>query len=89
MNISEDDYSVVFTANQSYAFRLLAYAYPFQATNRLHTVYNYQNEAVEAMAESSKAHDRVLSAQFSWPNLKVNSRKLRKMVVSKGAGSSK
>nr|GMD32982.1 molybdenum cofactor sulfurase-like [Ipomoea batatas] len=87
MNISEDDYSVVFTANQSYAFRLLAYAYPFQATNSLHTVYNYQNEAVEAMAESSKA--RVLSAEFSWPNLKVNSRKLRKMVVSKGAGSSK
>nr|GMD99915.1 molybdenum cofactor sulfurase-like [Ipomoea batatas] len=85
MNLSEDDYSVVFTANQSSAFRLLADAYPFQATNSLLTVYDYQNEAVEAMAESSKARGaRVLSAEFSWPNLRVNSRKLRKMVVSKG-----
>ncbi|XP_019156243.1 PREDICTED: molybdenum cofactor sulfurase-like [Ipomoea nil] len=89
MNISEDDYSVVFTANQSSAFRLLADAYPFQATNTLLTVYDYQNEAVEAMVESSRARGaRVLSAEFSWPNLKVNSRKLRKMVVSKGTGSS-
>uniref|UniRef100_A0A5B7BRV2 Molybdenum cofactor sulfurase n=1 Tax=Davidia involucrata TaxID=16924 RepID=A0A5B7BRV2_DAVIN len=84
MNISEEDYSMVFTANQSSAFKLLADSYPFQTNRNLITVYDYENETVESMIESSKKRGaRVTSAEFSWPNLRIQSTKLRKMVVSK------
>ncbi|KAL2516988.1 Pyridoxal phosphate (PLP)-dependent transferases superfamily protein [Abeliophyllum distichum] len=84
MNVSEEDYYMVFTANQSSAFKLLADSYPFQSNQNLLTVYDYENEAVQAMIESSKKKGaRAISAVFSWPNLRVNSRKLRKLVVNK------
>lgn len=81
MNISEDDYSMVFTANQASAFKLLADSYPFRTNHKLLTVYDYKNEATEAMIESSKKHGaRILSAKFSWPSLRINAKKLRKMI---------
>ncbi|XP_022882089.1 molybdenum cofactor sulfurase-like [Olea europaea var. sylvestris] len=84
MNVSEEDYYMVFTANQSSAFKLLADSYPFQSNKNLLTVYDYENEAVQVMIESSKKKGaRPISAVFSWPNLRVNSRKLRKLVVNK------
>ncbi|CAA2980006.1 molybdenum cofactor sulfurase-like [Olea europaea subsp. europaea] len=84
MNVSEEDYYMVFTANQSSAFKLLADSYPFQSNKDLLTVYDYENEAVQVMIESSeKKGARPISAVFSWPNLRVNSRKLRKLVVNK------
>ncbi|KAB1217165.1 Molybdenum cofactor sulfurase [Morella rubra] len=82
MNISQVDYTMVFTANQSSAFKLLAECYPFQSNRNLLMVYDYENEAVEVMAESSKKKGaRIMSAQFSWPNLSIQSRKLRKMIM--------
>ncbi|KAG9139359.1 hypothetical protein Leryth_024036 [Lithospermum erythrorhizon] len=84
MNICEDDYSMVFTANLSSAFRLLADSYPFQTNPNLVTLYDFENEAVEAMNKSAKTKGgRAMSAEFSWPNLRIQSRKLRKMIVRK------
>lgn len=84
MNVSEDDYTMVFTANQSSAFKILADSYPFESNRNLLTVYDYKNEAVEVMTESSqKRGARVMSAEFSWPDMIIQSRKLKKMVVSK------
>ncbi|XP_059642743.1 molybdenum cofactor sulfurase-like [Cornus florida] len=84
MNISEDDYSIVFTANQSSAFKLLADSYPFHHNENILTVYDYENEAVEAMIKTSKKRGaRVSSAEFSWPSLRIQSGKLRKLVGSK------
>ncbi|KAI5328779.1 hypothetical protein L3X38_028176 [Prunus dulcis] len=81
MNISECDYAMVFTANQSSAFKLLADSYPFQQNPSLLTVYDYECEAVDVMTESSKKKGgRVMSAEFSWPNMRIQSRKLRKRI---------
>ena len=83
LNISENDYSMVFTANRTSAFKLLAESYPFQSSKKqLLTVYDYESEAVEAMVDiSEKRGAKVMSAEFSWPRLRINSAKLKKMVV--------
>lgn len=84
LNISENDYRMVFTANRASAFKLLAESYAFQSNRRLLTVYDYESEAVSAMIESSqKRGAKVMSANFSWPGLRIHSAKLRKMVVGK------
>ncbi|KAE8694612.1 hydroxymethylglutaryl-CoA synthase [Hibiscus syriacus] len=84
MNISEADYSMVLTATQSSAFKLLSECYPFQSSKNLLTVYDYQSEAVQVMIESSKKRGaNVMSADFSWPNLEIQSEKLRGKIVSR------
>lgn len=84
LNISENDYSMVFTANRTSAFKLLSEAYPFQSSRKLLTVYDYQSEAVEAMTSSSeKRGAQISSAEFSWPRLRIQSEKLRKIIESK------
>ncbi|XVF10690.1 hypothetical protein REPUB_Repub07fG0204100 [Reevesia pubescens] len=84
MNISEADYTMVLTANQSSAFKLLAESYPFQSSQNLLTVYDYQSEAVEVMIESSKKRGaNFMSAIFSCPNLRIQSEKLRKKIMNK------
>ncbi|KAJ8766115.1 hypothetical protein K2173_021632 [Erythroxylum novogranatense] len=84
MNVSEDDYTMVFTANQSSAFKLLADNYPFQTNRNLVTVYDHKDEAVEMMIRTStKKGARATSAEFLWPSLDINSAKFLKKVVSK------
>ncbi|KAL4279874.1 hypothetical protein GQ457_03G020130 [Hibiscus cannabinus] len=84
MNISEADYTMVFTANQVSAFKLLADTYPFQTSQNLVTVYDHQSEGVEVMIERSKKRGATaMSACFSWPNLQIQTEKLRKKIVSK------
>ncbi|XVE64146.1 hypothetical protein DITRI_Ditri07aG0078300 [Diplodiscus trichospermus] len=84
LHISENDYSMVFTANKTSAFKLLAESYPFQSNTKLLTVYDYESEATEAMTYcSEKKGARVMSAEFSWPRLRIQSSNLRKMIVSK------
>ncbi|TYH07124.1 hypothetical protein ES288_A08G208200v1 [Gossypium darwinii] len=86
MNISEANYSMVLTANQSSAFKLLSECHPFQSNQNLLTVYDYQNEAVEVMTESSKKRGaNVMSADFSLPNLQIQSENLRKKIKKKRA----
>ncbi|KAM7491332.1 hypothetical protein LguiA_034253 [Lonicera macranthoides] len=90
MNMSEDDYSMVFTANQSSAFKVLADAYPFHTNQNLVTVYDHKNEQVEEMVNIAKKRGaRAMSAEFTWPNMRIHSRKLRKMVASKKKKSKK
>ncbi|XP_038874302.1 molybdenum cofactor sulfurase-like [Benincasa hispida] len=84
MNLSEDDYAMVFTANQSSAFKLLADTYPFQHNRNLVTVYDHKSEAVDLMVEISKRKGaRISSAEFLWPNLNISTGKLRRLIVSK------
>ncbi|XP_068635874.1 uncharacterized protein [Aristolochia californica] len=82
LNISEQEYGMVCTANSASAFKLLAESYPFQTNRRLLTVYDHDNEAVNGMVETSqKRGARAVSASFSWPSLRINTAKLRKMVT--------
>ncbi|XP_045817281.1 molybdenum cofactor sulfurase-like [Trifolium pratense] len=84
LNISENDYFMIFTANRTSAFKLVADCYQFQKSRKLLTVYDHESEAVEAMISSSeKRGAKVMSAEFSWPRLRIQSTKLRKMIVSK------
>ncbi|GAB4858671.1 hypothetical protein Ancab_010143 [Ancistrocladus abbreviatus] len=84
LNISEDDYSVVFTANRTAAFKLLADAYPFQSSRKLLTVYDHKNEAVEAMVGNlEKRGVAAMTAEFTWPRLRIQSTKLKNMIESK------
>uniref|UniRef100_A0A251RKU6 Putative pyridoxal phosphate-dependent transferase n=1 Tax=Helianthus annuus TaxID=4232 RepID=A0A251RKU6_HELAN len=81
MNVSSDDYSLVFTANQSSAFKVLAESYPYP---NLLTVYDHQNEAVEPMVDNCRKRSGwVDSAVFSWPSMRIQSKGLRKLVVTK------
>jgi len=83
LNISENDYFMVFTANRTSAFKLVADSYPFQSSKKLLTVYDYESEAVEAMISTSeKRGAKSMSAEFSWPRLRIQSTKLKKMIVS-------
>ncbi|KAL1559788.1 molybdenum cofactor sulfurase-like [Salvia divinorum] len=87
MNLSEDDYSLVFTANQSSSFNLLGHSYPFDSHQNLVTVYDCDNEALQLMIDAARKRSaRPQSAVFSWPSLRVNSRKLRKILMSKNRG---
>ncbi|GAB2261639.1 hypothetical protein Droror1_Dr00002636 [Drosera rotundifolia] len=84
LNISEDDYSLVFTANRTSAFKLLADTYPFKLYNKLVTVCDHKNEAVEALISSSeKRGAQAMAAEFAWPRLRLLSTKLSNMIVGK------
>ncbi|KAE8717144.1 protein HOTHEAD-like [Hibiscus syriacus] len=84
LNVSESDYSMVFTANKTSAFKLVAESYPFRSNRKLLSVYDYESEAIESMTKSSeKKGARVTYAEFSWPKLRIQSSKLRNMLMSK------
>ncbi|XP_004513691.1 uncharacterized protein [Cicer arietinum] len=84
LNISEADYFMVFTANRTSAFKLVADCYQFTTSRKLLTVYDHESQAVEAMISSSeKRGAKSMSAEFSWPRLRIQSTKLKKMIVSK------
>ncbi|KAG6470480.1 molybdenum cofactor sulfurase-like [Zingiber officinale] len=77
-NILDDEYCMVCTANRTAAFRLLAESYPFHSNKRLLGVYDYESEAVNAMAESARRRGaKVMSASFSWPSLRIHSASLK------------
>ncbi|KAL4574851.1 hypothetical protein LXL04_021690 [Taraxacum kok-saghyz] len=84
MNVSGDEYSMVFTSNKSSAFKIVSEAYPFQTSNKLLTVYDYKSEAVDAMVTASeKRGAKVMSAEFKWPRMRIHSARLRKLVERK------
>ncbi|KAJ4783858.1 Pyridoxal phosphate (PLP)-dependent transferases superfamily protein [Rhynchospora pubera] len=84
LSISDDEYSMVCTANRTTAFRLLAESYTFNPNNKLLTVYDYESEAVTAMTETSRKKGAdVATANFTWPGLRINSTKLRKKLTQR------
>ncbi|KAJ1693183.1 hypothetical protein LUZ63_009881 [Rhynchospora breviuscula] len=84
LSISDDEFSMVCTANRTTAFRLLAESYTFNPNNKLLTVYDYESEAVTAMTETSRKKGAdVATANFTWPGLRINSTKLRKKLTQR------
>ncbi|KAL1555049.1 molybdenum cofactor sulfurase-like [Salvia divinorum] len=84
LNISQNDYAMVFTVNRSAAFKLVAESYPYQSSRKLLTVYDHESEALSSMISTSgKRGARVMAAEFKWPRLRIHSAKLRKMVMRK------
>ncbi|KAG5028215.1 hypothetical protein AAZX31_05G048500 [Glycine max] len=82
MNVSEAEYTLVFIANEVSAFKIVADSFQFQNNRQLLTVYDHSSEALDVMIESCKKQGvHVLSAEFSWPNLGMEWRKLKKMVT--------
>lgn len=84
LNMSTNEYSMVFTANRSSAFKLIAESYPFKTSKKLLTVYDHESEALETMVNTSeKRGANIMSAEFKWPRLRINSVKLRKLIIRK------
>ncbi|KAH7295239.1 hypothetical protein KP509_27G039100 [Ceratopteris richardii] len=84
LNISESDYSMVFTASRGSSFKLLADAYPFETCNRLITMYDYESESVSWMVQRAKEKGaKVSSAAFKLPTLRIVSTKLKKLLVAR------
>lgn len=85
MNVSETDYALVFIANEVSAFKLVADSFHFQSKgSELLTVYDHSNEALEMMIDSCKKQGvKILSAEFTWPNLAMEWTKLKKMIKCK------
>lgn len=82
LKIPEDEYSMVCTANRTTAFRLLAESYSFQPGRKLLAVYDYESEAVGAMAESARRRGAdVMHANFAWPSMRVHATDLRKKLL--------
>ncbi|KAL2321659.1 hypothetical protein Fmac_026038 [Flemingia macrophylla] len=84
MNVSEAEYTLVFIANEVSAYKIVADSFQFQSNGQLLTVYDHSSEALDVMIEScNKQGVNVLSAEFSWPNLRLEWRKLKKMIMHK------
>ncbi|XP_050388151.1 uncharacterized protein LOC126805090 [Argentina anserina] len=84
LNIPENEYGLVFTVSRGSAFKLLAESYPFHTNKRLLTMFDYESQSVNWMAQSAREKGaKVYSAWFKWPTLKLCSTDLRKQISSK------
>ncbi|CAN1814758.1 Molybdenum cofactor sulfurase [Linum perenne] len=84
LNIPENEYGLVFTVSRGSAFRLLAESYPFHTNKKLLTMFDYESQSVNWMAQSAKEKGaKVHSAWFKWPTLKPCSTDLRKRISDK------
>eukprot|EP01018_Ginkgo_biloba_P001366 Gb_04232 [translate_table: standard] len=84
LNIPESEYSMVFTVSRGSAFRLLAESYPFHQNRRLLTMFDYDSESVNWMAQSAREKGaKTASAWFRWPTLRLCSTELRKQLQHK------
>ncbi|CAD6264950.1 unnamed protein product [Miscanthus lutarioriparius] len=82
LKIPDDEYAMVCTANRTTAFRLLAESYSFQPGKQLLPVYDYESEAVAAMADSARRRGaEVTSASFAWPSMRIHGTDLRKRLA--------
>lgn len=92
LKIPDDEYAMVCTANRTTAFRLLAESYSFQHGKQLLPVYDYESEAVSAMADAARRRGaEVTSASFAWPSMRIHGADLRKRLArgrrrGRGAG---
>ncbi|XP_024398630.1 uncharacterized protein [Physcomitrium patens] len=94
MNIDENEYAIVFTANKLSAFKLLGESYPFHVSSKLLLGYDHCCESQDALIECAKSKGAtVMNANLTWPSLKLDKadvkKKLhlkRKAVKSKGWG---
>ncbi|ERN17697.1 uncharacterized protein LOC18446042 [Amborella trichopoda] len=83
LNIPENEYGLVFTVSRGSAFKLLADSYPFQTNKKLLTMFDYESQSVNWMAQSAKEKGaKIYSAWFKWPTLKLCYTELRKQIMS-------
>ncbi|POO02694.1 Glycine dehydrogenase (decarboxylating) [Trema orientale] len=84
LNIPENEYGLVFTVSRGSAFKLLAESYPFHTNKKLLTMFDYESQSVNWMAQSAREKGaKVYSAWFKWPTLKLCSTDLRKQITNK------
>ncbi|KAJ6997298.1 hypothetical protein NC653_013770 [Populus alba x Populus x berolinensis] len=84
LNIPEHEYGLVFTVSRGSAFKLLAESYPFHTNKKLLTMFDYESQSVNWMAQSAKEKGaKVYNAWFKWPTLKLCSTDLRKQISNK------
>ncbi|XP_022740172.1 uncharacterized protein LOC111292186 [Durio zibethinus] len=84
LNIPEHEYGLVFTVSRGSAFKLLADSYPFHTNKKLLTMFDYDSQSVNWMAQSAREKGaKVYSAWFKWPTLKLCSTDLRKQISNK------
>ncbi|XP_031479731.1 uncharacterized protein LOC116250266 [Nymphaea colorata] len=81
LNIPENEYGLVFTVSRGSAFKLLAESYPFQSNKKLLTMFDYESQSVNWMAQSAKEKGaKIYSAWFKWPTLRLCTSELRKQI---------
>ncbi|XP_022132843.1 uncharacterized protein LOC111005593 [Momordica charantia] len=84
LNIPEHEYGLVFTVSRGSAFKLLADSYPFHTNKKLLTMFDYESQSVNWMAQCAREKGaKVYSAWFRWPSLKLCSTDLRKQISNK------
>ncbi|XP_077224404.1 uncharacterized protein LOC143857797 [Tasmannia lanceolata] len=84
LNIPENEYGLVFTVSRGSAFKLLAESYPFQSNRKLLTMFDYESQSVNWMAQSAKEKGaKIYSSWFKWPTLRLCSTELRKQISTK------
>ncbi|KAM0970592.1 hypothetical protein ACFX15_018040 [Malus domestica] len=84
LNIPESEYGLVFTVSRGSAFKLLAESYPFHTNKKLLTMFDYESQSVNWMAQSAREKGaKVHSAWFKWPTLKLCTTDLRKEISIK------
>ncbi|XP_022775234.1 uncharacterized protein LOC111317138 [Durio zibethinus] len=84
LNIPEHEYGLVFTVSRGSAFKLLADSYPFHTNKKLLTMFDYESQSVNWMAQTAREKGaKVYSAWFKWPTLKLCSTDLRKQISNK------
>ena len=84
LNIPEHEYGLVFIVSRGSAYKLLAESYPFHTNKKLSTMFDYESQSRNWMAQSAREEGaKVYSAWYKWPTLKLCSTDLRKQISSK------
>nr|XP_043638701.1 uncharacterized protein LOC122609825 [Erigeron canadensis] len=84
MNISKNEYELVFTVSRGSAFKLLAESYPFDTNKNLLTMFDHESQSVNWMGQCAKEKGaKVQTAWFKWPTISLCSNDLRKLIMSK------
>lgn len=84
LNLDEDYYYIVFTANAFSAFRLLGQSYPFHEAESLLLAYDHECENLQALGECAHAKGGLVqSVNLSNPWMKIDGSDLRKKLQGK------
>ncbi|KAH7431126.1 hypothetical protein KP509_08G030900 [Ceratopteris richardii] len=97
LNLDENNYYIVFTANALCAFKLLGTSYPFHTEQNLLLAYDHKCENVDSLRDCALAKSACIqSVALSLPSCKINAVDLkdklqskRKVCMKKGGGYNK
>eukprot|EP00250_Pteridium_aquilinum_P034134 c7118_g1_i1 orf=918-3254(+) len=90
LNLDEDCYYIVFTANALSAFKLLGESYPFHEAPNLLLAYDHQCENLEAIGDCAHAKGALVqSTNLANPSRKIDKDDLRKRLQGKRKVSTK